>query len=218
MKQLANMRVSPLFILLVTLRGVQSQTLIVGWMVEQWLEGISDDVAGRMSEFLGNKPAKNNNQGGKDGGNKNQDNSGNLDSVIPDDLVPLFCGTSNNNPDSSCYSEKLQSQGKWTCQKQPMGEISTCVPSLLGVTLGRQDDECGCCGGDCPVRCECGCTTRSGEPGKMAHFYILAGLFEFERCLEVGSAETATGYSAINVTCSTSCLQDDAGTTEDGSV
>eukprot|EP00797_Seminavis_robusta_P016056 Sro23_g015670.2 (135) ;mRNA; r:44096-44500 len=115
--------------------------------------------------------------------------------------------------DDICYNDSTQTPGAWTCRPQYIGHMSICVPTLLGVTLGRVGDTCGCCGGQCPKKCECGCVTRAGSQGVMAKFSLLFGLLQFEECLGPTLSDAATSFTTLDISCSDSCgqQQDDGG-------
>jgi hypothetical protein len=106
---------------------------------------------------------------------------------------------------TACYNDSTQTPGAWTCRPQLVGQVSVCIPTLLGVTLGREGDTCGCCDGICPKKCECGCITASGLEGVMTRFNLMFGLIQFEQCLEPTVADAATSFSTLDISCSEEC-------------
>ena len=127
--------------------------------------------------------------------------------------TPNDTGTSENmqfitcTQSTACYNDSTQTPGAWTCRPQYVGHVSLCVPTLLGVTLGREGDTCGCCDGICPKKCECGCVNSRGVEGVMARFNLLFGLIQFEQCLEPTVADAATSFSTLDISCSEVCKQ-----------
>ena len=108
---------------------------------------------------------------------------------------------------TACYNDSTQTPGAWTCRPQAIGHISLCVPTILGVTLGREGDTCGCCGGVCPKKCECSCTNARGVEGVMTRFNLLFGLLRFDQCLEPTVADAATSFNTLDISCSDVCNQ-----------
>ena len=108
---------------------------------------------------------------------------------------------------TTCFNDSTQTPGAWTCRPQIVGDISVCVPTLLGVTVAREGDTCGCCEGVCPVKCQCGCTNARGTDGVMARFSLFFGLLQFEQCLEPTVADAATSFTTLDISCSETCMQ-----------
>lgn len=127
-------------------------------------------------------------------------------SALSDQMQLLTCTQS-----TACYSESTQTPGAWTCRPQPIGHVSICVPTILGITLGREGDTCGCCDGICPKKCECGCVNARGVEGVMARFNLLFGLIQFDQCLEPTVADAATSFTTLDISCSEVCEQQGGG-------
>lgn len=134
--------------------------------------------------------------------------TGQASSERPEGNIQLMTCTQS----SVCYSDSTQTPGAWTCRPQVVGRVSVCVPTLLGITPGRDGDTCGCCDGNCPTKCECGCTNSRGVEGVMTRFNLLFGLVRFEQCLEPTVADAATSFTTLDIECSDVC----AGTTDGG--
>jgi hypothetical protein len=118
------------------------------------------------------------------------------------DMTLLSC-----TKQDTCFNDSVQTPGAYTCRPQYIGDITVCVPTVLGITVGRMGDTCGCCNGICPQKCECGCTSMGGSQGVLTHFSVLFGLLRFEQCLETTVAEMATSYTSADISCSKTCLQ-----------
>jgi len=179
--------------------GVQGQTQEPG-LLGQMLSGVISLLLPSADEFV---PQPN----GSSNGN-NPETAGN---AAPSTLQFIGC-----DRETICYNDSTQTPGAWTCRSQFTGEMSICVPTVLGLTVGREGDTCGCCGGVCPQKCSCGCTNARGTPGVMAKFNLFFGLVNFEQCLEPTVAEAATSFTTFDISCSDFCAQD--GTTTNGGV
>lgn len=135
-------------------------------------------------------------------------NTGAAEETTPDNLSFLACTQS-----TACFNDSTQTPGAWTCRPQVVGRVSLCVPTLLGMTLGREGDSCGCCDGVCPQKCDCECTTATGVQGYMARFNFLFGLVQFDQCLEPTVADAAISFNTLDITCSDVCHHDDDAVT-----
>jgi hypothetical protein len=120
--------------------------------------------------------------------------------ILADNVHFLTCTT-----ETTCFNDSTQTPGAWTCRPQLVGKLSLCIPTILGVTMGREDDSCGCCDGVCPVRCECSCTTARGTAGVLTRFNLMFGLLDFEECLDPTVSDSVTSFTTLNIACSDSC-------------
>ena len=79
------------------------------------------------------------------------------------DFVNITC----SGPiDYSCDPTGNATEGVFVCRTKEtrFGEIAR--PKCIATNRALDGDQCGCCGGDCPVPCNsCDCTTGSGDPG-----------------------------------------------------
>ena len=129
-----------------------------------------------------------------------------------DDVQLLTC-----TRDDACTNDSLLeggTKGSWVCRNNLLAPFSVCIPSVLGVTAGKTGDTCGCCNGNCPVKCQCGCGDNSKNV--LTHWNLLFGLLKFEQCLDPTVAGAATTFSTFDIACSTSCLVEEGTTVSDG--
>ena len=72
---------------------------------------------------------------GEKGENSNNGDSGSLLQNVAENMKFITCTT-----ETTCFNDSTQTPGAWTCRSQLVGEMSVCIPTILGVTVGREGE------------------------------------------------------------------------------
>jgi hypothetical protein len=144
--------------------------------------------------------------GGQGGGRGNGGGfRGPFGGIDESDLVDLSCPDDvDNEPDCALRNGEL---GAWLCRSifDPLTGESDSWSTCGNATRALPLDDCGCCDGECPVECTCGCPVEGvADAGVLVTMARPSGE-ENERCLAPEKAISLIAKPGGRFQCVTEC-------------